>query len=423
MQDFLIELVKNAGADAWEITDVENYGWEFYFIKHKLDQNRVKKTEHTSVKLFKKSEDGKFLGSAVSEIAPTASREEAQAILGKLLFQASLVKNPVYTLNEKKETEAEAAEFDVSKIAGNFIKAMQELPETETEYINSYEIFVNGEKRRFLNSNGIDVTAAYPSSMIEVVVNAKNEDHEIELYRMYTSGACDAEALKEKLGRTLTEGRDRLTTKKTPALGTATIALTTDAALEVYQYFANRMSCGYKYQGLSDYEIGEPVIKDAEGDALTVTARAFLPNSSGNCPFDPEGAPVRDLTIIKDTRAEHFWGSRQFASYLGVSDSFIAGNFEVAGGEKTSSELLSGDFLEIVEFSDFQVDAMTGSIAGEIRLGYLHRGGEVMIVSGGSVSGNMHEAGRGLHFSKETVQYDNYIIPAVTILTLTVTGA
>ncbi|MBR6399563.1 MAG: TldD/PmbA family protein, partial [Lachnospiraceae bacterium] len=221
----------------------------------------------------------------------------------------------------------------------------------------------------------------------------------------------------------LCEGRDRLTTKKTPALGTSTIALTTDAALEVYQYFANRMSCGYKYQGLSDYEIGEPVIRDAEGDALTVTARAFLPNSSGNCPFDPEGAPVRDLTIIKDTRAEHFWGSRQFASYLGVSDSFIAGNFEVAGGEKTSSELLSGDFLEIVEFSDFQVDAMTGSIAGEIRLGYLHRGGEVMIVSGGSVSGNMHEAGRGLHFSRETVQYDNYIIPAVTILTLTVTGA
>ena len=90
MQDFLIELVKNAGADAWEITDVENYGWEFYFIKHKLDQNRVKRTEHTSVKLFKKSEDGKFLGSAVSEIAPTASREEAQAILDKLLFQASL---------------------------------------------------------------------------------------------------------------------------------------------------------------------------------------------------------------------------------------------------------------------------------------------------------------------------------------------
>ena len=84
MQDFLIELVKNAGADAWEITDVENYGWEFYFIKHKLDQNRVKRTEHTSVKLFKKSEDGKFLGSAVSEIAPTASREEAQAILDSI---------------------------------------------------------------------------------------------------------------------------------------------------------------------------------------------------------------------------------------------------------------------------------------------------------------------------------------------------
>ena len=42
MQDYLIDLVKNAGADAWEITDVVNEGWEFYFIRHKLDQNRAK---------------------------------------------------------------------------------------------------------------------------------------------------------------------------------------------------------------------------------------------------------------------------------------------------------------------------------------------------------------------------------------------
>ena len=300
---------------------------------------------------------------------------------------------------------------------------MQELPETETEYVNSYEIFVNGLTRRFLNSNGIDLTASYPSSMIEVVVNARNEDHEIELYRMYTSGSCDAEALKEEIGKTLREGRDRLLTKRTPALGTMDIVLTTDAALAVYQYYADRMSCGFKYQGLSDYEPGKPVIKDAAGDKLTITVRAALPNSSGNCPFDPEGAPVRDMVIIRDTKAEHFWGSRQFASYLGEEDSFIAGNFEVDGGEKSAADLITGDYLEIVEFSDFQVDPMTGSIAGEIRLGYLHRGGEVTIVSGGSVSGNILEAGSGLHFSKETVQYDNYIIPAVTKLTLTVTGA
>ena len=38
--------------------------------------------------------------------------------------------------------------------------------------------------------------------MIEVVVNARDEDHEIELYRMYHSGTCDKKGLKDSLIRT-----------------------------------------------------------------------------------------------------------------------------------------------------------------------------------------------------------------------------
>ena len=66
---------------------------------------------------------------------------------------------------------------------------------------------------------------------------------------------------------------------------------------------------------------------------------------------------------------------------------------------------------------------MGGDIAGEIRLGYLHRGGTVTIVTGGSISGSMNEAMKDMRFSKERVQYDNRLIPAVTLLKgLRVTG-
>ena len=86
-------------------------------------------------------------------------------------------------------------------------------------------------------------------------------------------------------------------------------------------------------------------------------------------------------------------------------------------------ELRKGDYLEVVEFSDFQVDPMGGDIAGEIRLGYLHQNGEVKIVSGGSVTGQMPEAVPTMRFSKETVQYDTCVIPKVTILKgLKITG-
>ena len=75
-----------------------------------------------------------------------------------------------------------------------------------------------------------------------------------------------------------------------------------------------------------------------------------------------------------------------------------------------------GDYLEVVEFSSFQIDEVSGDMAGEIRLGYLHQDGQVMIVSGGSVSGNMSDFIGSIRFSRETRQYDNYLIPAVTRL-------
>ena len=70
----------------------------------------------------------------------------------------------------------------------------------------------------------------------------------------------------------------------------------------------------------------------------------------------------------------------------------------------------------MVEFSDFQVDSMSGDIAGEIRLGYWHHDGEVTIVTGGSVSGSMNEAAKDMLFSAETKQYNNRIIPEITLL-------
>jgi Predicted Zn-dependent proteases and their inactivated homologs len=149
-----------------------------------------------------------------------------------------------------------------------------------------------------------------------------------------------------------------------------------------------------------------------------------LPNSSRNAAYDEEGAPIRDLTLIDHGRAVSYAGSRQFSQYLGMEDSFIPSNLEVTGGTESGEDLRNGDYLEVVEFSDFQVDTITGDIAGEIRLAYLHQGGKTTPVCGGSVSGNLPEMSRTMRFSRESRQYNNLRIPAVTRLQgVTVTGA
>ena len=418
--ELLLDILKSSGADAWELTDREETGWEFYFIRHRLDQHRAKNIRAFSVKVYRKFDT--FLGSAGAEIPCDASAEEMRRTVDGLCSDASYVRNPAYTLNQPGSGEEETApeEPDPEAISGDFIRTMASLPETKTEDLNSYEIFVSRIRKRFLNSEGIDVTAVYPSSMLEAVINARREGHEIELYRLFESGTCDREQLTKDLTEALNYGRDRLVTSPTPALGKADVVFSTDPAKELYWYFIDRLNTSTVYRGISDWKPGDTVAPAS----LTLQAVKNLPNSSMNAAYDPEGAPIRDLTLIDHGKAVSYWGSRQFSQYLHVEDSFRASNFAVSGGTESEAELRTGDYLEVVEFSDFQCDYFTGDIAGEIRLAYLHQDGKVTPVSGGSVSGSMAEMISTFRFSKELRQYDCLLIPSVTRLKdVTVTGA
>ena len=427
MLELLKQKLNALPCDAWELTETEKRGWEFYFIRHRLDQNRAVRVKTVGVKLYKAiEEDGqKFLGSASGEIPPTASAAEIDERLASLLYQAGLVKNPYYTLTDKPVDLPEKTDpVDVEAIAEDFLRALRSVPETETEDINSYEIFVSELKRHTLNSNGVEYTCTYPSSEVEVVVNARRDGREIELYRNFKSGSCDTEKLRSDIADALRFGRDRLIAVPTPRLGQGAVVFSTADAVGIYEYFTERMAADLKVRQMSDFKPGKPVAEDAGGDRITAEALSTLRNSSADFPVDAEGAVIRDRFLIRDGVAENFWGSRQFSQYMGLEDSSNVYNLRFAGGKGSAADVRHGDYLEVVEFSDFQVDAMGGDIAGEIRLGYWHHGGETTVVTGGSISGNMRAAARTMTFSAETAQYDYVVIPAVTRLEgLRITGA
>ena len=69
----IIEMLKDIKADAWEIEECVNESWQFYFIRHALDQNRLVRTTHTIVRVYREMEDGKLLGSASEEIPKTSA--------------------------------------------------------------------------------------------------------------------------------------------------------------------------------------------------------------------------------------------------------------------------------------------------------------------------------------------------------------
>ena len=161
------EKIKALGCTIWELSEQTTKSWEFYFIRHELDQNRITEVRTFPVTLYRPLEGG-LLGSASGEISPTASEAEMDKTLSDIYFQASLVKNPGYKLNDKPVSSPAARELDVAAIAQDFITAMAKVRETETEYVNSYEIFVREITRHFRNSNGVEYTVVYPLSLIHI---------------------------------------------------------------------------------------------------------------------------------------------------------------------------------------------------------------------------------------------------------------
>ena len=424
MLDTVISLLRSADVYAWEVSDVFTEAWEFYMIRHALDQNRVRHVEHLTAKVFRLSEDGETMGFAYCEFPPTASRVVAKVLIDSLSYRASLIKNKPYTLCKSKKADGGShLPIDPEEISRMFLTTMRGIPETPGEDVNSYEIFVASKKRRFLNSEGVDVEEIYPDSMIEVVVNARAPGHEIELYRNFKSGTCDAESLRRDVLRAMQTGRDRLKTVDTPALGKADVIFSTVDACEIYSYFAARLDTAMIYRKMSTWELGKSVCPVFYGDAPSLSAVRELPNSSANRLYDAEGAPIRDLPLLENGIARNYHGSRMFSAYLGLEDSFIPSNYVVEGGIRGESELRQDPYLEVVEFSDFQVDVVTGDLFGEIRLAYWHDGEKTVAVSGGSVSGSMLDLAENMALSSETVQYNNWRIPSVTLLKgVTVTG-
>lgn len=433
MLDRIIAILKESAADAWEAESVRETGWEFYFIRHALDQNRVRNTDHIRVTVYKRNKEEDTIGSASMLFSPTTSPKEAEKGIEDLIYRASLVKNRNYTLAPMRPAEPlEMQEEALEKTAKDFLDTMNRIEETETEDLNSYEIFTSHVSRRFVNSEGVDFVETYPKSMAEVVVNARDNGKEIELYRMYHCGTCDSEGLKREVEATMRYGRDRLHVKPTPQIPDASVIFSTKASLQIYEYFLDNMNAMFICRQMNDWTIGKPITDSCEGDRVTLKAVRYFPDSSANHMYDSEGAPVRDRTIIENNVPKAYWGSRQAACYIGLDDSFVITNWEVSGGTKSADEIRTGNYLEVVEFSDFQVDSVTGDIFGEIRLAYLHDENGTVPVSGGSVSGSMKQLADRMTMSVETRQWDSVSysgvarcarIPSVTRLDgVTVTG-
>lgn len=172
--------------------------------------------------------------------------------------------------------------------------------------------------------------------------------------------------------------------------------------------------CGSRIQflGISDYKLGDKII-DSNKEKLTVWSNPLLVNSSSSA-FDSDGVSARKVCMIKESVFENHISSKQYGDYLGVEATGPVGPFEIGCGRKNFEDFMnegSDKKVEIVSFSSFVPDMVSGNFSAEIRLGFVIENGIKTPFKGGLFNGNIFEVLKDVEFSNEKQEEVSYIGP------------
>ena len=150
---------------------------------------------------------------------------------------------------------------------------------------------------------------------------------------------------------------------------------------------------------------------EVKGDPLTVWANRCLPFGTRSNRFDDEGLPAQRVALIHENELVAFAANQRYADYLDLPATGAFGGVEVPAGQTKSSILLAEPYVEIVQFSWFNPDPITGDFATEIRLGYLVQNGTRKPFRGGQLVGNYLDALADVRWSAETGFFGKYLGP------------
>lgn len=412
----LYEILEKSYASDFLIREVDTVSREAFFIGQKLDMSRAKHVTHTFVTVYVDSEDKKFRGSATKEIHPSYTSDEIKREIDDALFAAKFVENPWYPVVSGKKDEGLGREADLNEELVKLVKAMQSVKTRDKEKVNSYEIFVNQKRTHIQNSKGVDVSFSNFACEMEVVINTRKDDTEIELIKEMSFADKRAEEIVEEVEAMFKSGSQRLNAVPTKQNENATILLSGEDVARFFEYFTAHTNVSNQYMKVARAKIGEKITGDAADD-LHVKLVSTLPGSTKNEPYDGNGNAVKDRVLFDKGVCKGVWGSVQHAYYMGIEDTTSLNNVVVSGGKLLEAELRKIPHVEITDFSDFQMNAVTGNFGGEIRLGYEYDGKERHPVTAGSISGTYDKVLTNVRFSKETKQINNYIVPRVVLLT------
>jgi predicted Zn-dependent protease len=187
------------------------------------------------------------------------------------------------------------------------------------------------------------------------------------------------------------------------------VILSGDAVKEFLEYYVKKANAQSIYEKTSGFLVGQKLQgEDAQGDIIQVELLPILEGSSKSAPYDADGVLLKPITLIKNGVLQTYYGANQYTSYLGVATTGHLANARFACGSMSYEAMKHEPYIELVSFSNFQMNPLTGDFGGEVRLANYYDGKQVVAVTGASISSNIEKVHSEMKLSIESMKIDNY---------------
>ncbi len=409
MKDRILAALSRLQISEYIINEEHTRSAELFFIKKSLDTRRIKDFSNFEVTVYNSFEkDGKAMkGSSTIHIYDGMTDAEIEKTLSGAYLAASFVCNPTYELQEKTDNEFIEMESDLvgrslEESAKIMAEALFAADDREDVFLNSAELFVNEVTTKIWSSTGID--AGYRKYYVtgEFVAQCK-QPQDVETYQSFRYDSLRTEALISKVRRTLDYTLARAQAKKAPAAGNYRVLICDSYVSELFSYYTSRSLAPYIFAKYSSFKIGENVqAKTADGGSCELKGDALTVSLIADTPFSSEGTRQIDRQLLDKGVLKTFHGGVRFSRYIGAEPTGNYRSIKVEPGSVSIEDMKKEPYLQVVNFSDFQMDDFTGHFGGEIRLAFLYDGNTVTPVTGGSINGSIIDAQSSMLLSKET---------------------
>ncbi|MDN5343382.1 MAG: hypothetical protein PWP28_2262 [Oceanotoga sp.] len=411
----MIEKLKNILAkknvENWKLNVYKEDSREFFFLEKNMDMNRRVVFEEYTLTIYKYLE-GKKLSFVSFNIEPTMNEKEIEELLNNEINNLKYVENDYFPLIENNK-----GNFNNGKIVdfNDILKKIYDEIYIDYEdinfFINSSEIFIKNVEERVINSKGVELSSLNSIIQIDYVITYKG-DEEVEINDFIEFSDYKEGFISNRIKDKILNAKSRSHCKNIVSINNVPVIINENDVKEFFEYYIQKCSADYIYKDYSNYKINDFVQKTSEkGDLINLNLISDMKNSTFLNNFDEDGVLFEDKNIINEGKLINIWGDSRYSYYLGIEPTGFAYNFEVKGGKYNNIDLRKSNYIEIMEFSDFQVDYITGDFGGEIRLARYFDGSSILAFSGGSISGNVKENESTFNFSKEVNQLNNFIGP------------